>query len=92
MNYLLDIFEDTSWLVLYTPFKYKAGITKSVVIADVSSSLLSVIYYLFSKVLLLRRAHLEKTVMGKMMKVRMKIHSMQRWRQQNMEAKRIVNM
>jgi hypothetical protein len=34
MNLLVELFDETTWLVLYNPMKFKAGVTKSVVICD----------------------------------------------------------
>jgi hypothetical protein len=34
MNLLVELFDETSWLVLYNPMKFKPGVTKSALICD----------------------------------------------------------
>ena len=36
MNLLAAMFDCTDWLIVHTPFIYAAGVTKSVVLCDVS--------------------------------------------------------
>ncbi len=35
MNLLVELFDECTWLVLYNPMKFKAGVTKSVMICDI---------------------------------------------------------
>jgi hypothetical protein len=36
MNLLAEMFDNTDWLIVHSPFIYTAGITKSVILCDVS--------------------------------------------------------
>ena len=37
MNLLAEMFDSTDWHILHSPFIYSAGITKSIVVCDVST-------------------------------------------------------
>jgi hypothetical protein len=35
LNLLVDLYDECSWMVLYSPFVFKPGVTKSMLICDV---------------------------------------------------------
>jgi len=45
MNLLAEMFDNTDWHILHSPFIYSAGITKSIVVCDVS--VLYLLLYVF---------------------------------------------
>jgi len=47
MNLLAEMFDDSDWHILHSPFIYTAGVTKSIVVCDVSILVLCVGLMLF---------------------------------------------
>lgn len=39
LNVLAEMFDSADWLVVHTPFIYSGGVTKSIVLCDVSDAL-----------------------------------------------------